>query len=130
MGITPEPPGGHVRGAFGRDRDPGPRRKHAQRPGAEIGGHANEVANVEQLRLAMFRDRAAEVVVGGDGVDLDALILRALRQFQAPAGWQIQRIPVRPLAIDLDAVVSVPARPDNDVFDRQCRAAGTKGRGR
>ena len=71
----------------------------------------------------MLRDRAAEVVVGRDGVrvNLDPGVLRLALQVQAARARQIQRIAVRALAVDLDAVVAESPRALDQLLDRQRR---------
>src|SRR5271155_4727659 len=54
----------------------------------------------------MFRYGTAEVVIPGDRIDLQALIGGSFAQILAASFWQIERIPVRTLAIDFHAVIS------------------------
>ena len=123
MRLAPELPRDQVGGAFRRQRHAGPRREHAQRLRAEIRGHANQVAHVHELALAVLRDRAAEVVVRRDGVDLDARVVRPPLQVAAARARQIDRVAVRPLAVDLHAVVAEPRGPLDQLLEGQRRSA-------
>ena len=58
----------------GRSVTPGQARKTRTNFGAEIGGHAHQLAQIHQLSFAMLRDGAAEIVVASHRIDLDALI--------------------------------------------------------
>ena len=93
----------------GQLRMPGdapPGQEHAQVGCTEVGRHADQVAHVADLGLADLGHRVAEIVVGRDGVDLDAFAVGPRAQLAAPGGRPIEWVAVRPLAVDLDAVVA------------------------
>ena len=96
------------------ERDAGPGAEHPQHRRTEIGGHANQLLHVGELRLAMLRDRAGEIVVRGDGINRHAGIRRAQPQLAAARRRQIERVSMRPLAVDLHAVVAVLSRAIDD----------------
>src|SRR5215831_18912165 len=61
--------------AAGRqERDAGPAKKHTHDSRAQIGCHAHQLAQIDQLTFTMLRDGAAEIVVSGNSVDLNALV--------------------------------------------------------
>ena len=92
--------------AFGQERDAGPGEKDAHDFRAEVGSHAHQFAQVDQLRFAVFGDGAAEIVVAGDGVNLDALVGGQFAELLAAGFRHVERIAVRTLAVDLDALVA------------------------
>src|SRR5207247_8976555 len=94
--------GGQLRMA----RDPPPGEEHAEMFRAQVGGHSDQIAHETDLGLTHFGDRVAEVVIGGDAVNLDSFAARQTLQFLATSPGPVQRIAVRTLAIDLYAVVS------------------------
>jgi hypothetical protein len=121
--LAEDAPGGQVfRQAVG-DRHPRPGGEHAQDGRAEIRRHPDQVAHVKQLALPVLGNRAAEVVVRGNGVDLDPRVVRAGTQLGATRLRHVGRVTVRPLAVDFDALVAEALRPPDDLFDRQRRPA-------
>src|SRR5882724_2738105 len=86
--------------------DAPPRRKDTQMLCAEIRGHADEIAQVSDLRLTNFRGRAAKVVVGGYCVNLDSFALGDRAQVLAAARRPIQWISMRTFAVNLDPVIA------------------------
>ncbi len=71
----------------------------------------------------MLRHRAAEIVVGGHSVDLDSFILRDAPQAAAAFGRHVERVAVRTLAVDLDALVAKPARSLDHLLNGERSAA-------
>src|SRR6266496_1940000 len=72
----------------------------------QVRSHSNQFAHETDLSLTHFGDRIAEIVVGGDAVNLDAFAARQPLQFLATGLRPVERIAVRPLTIDLHAVVA------------------------
>src|SRR5262249_3147176 len=66
------------------------------------------------LRLAHFGHGIAEIVIGGNGVNLDAFAVRQALQFLAARLRPVERVAVRPFAINLDAVVAELFRGANE----------------
>src|ERR1041385_7653901 len=95
-----------VSGQLRMARDPPPGEEHAEMFRAQVGGHSDQIAHETDLGLTHLGDRVAEVVIGGDAVNLDSFATRQTLQFLATSPWPVQRIAVRTLAIDLHAVVS------------------------
>jgi len=106
--------------ALRRDRQAGPGGKHSQCLDAEIGGHANQIADVNQLTLALFRHRIAEVVVGGNGIDFNARVRRLQPKLFTPPARHVERAAVRPLAVDLHTLIAVFAGATDQLVERQC----------
>src|SRR5581483_900262 len=109
--------------AFGAQRYARPRQEYAHDLHAEIGRHAQQLAHIDELRLAMLGNRAAEIVIGGDGVDLDAGVGSFLAQFTASGGGHIQRIAMRALAVDLDSLVAELCGSLDDLLECESAAA-------
>src|ERR1041385_3272743 len=86
--------------------DATPREEDAQMFCAQVSRHPDQLAHKTDLSLTHFRDRVAEIVVGGDPENLDAFAARQALQFLATSLRPIERIAVRSLAVDLDAVVA------------------------
>src|ERR1041385_8468271 len=86
--------------------DAPPREEDAQMFCAQVSRHPDQLAHKTDLSLTHFRDRVAEIVVGGDPENLDAFAARQALQFLATSLRPIERIAVRSLAVDLDAVVA------------------------
>src|SRR5206468_3473336 len=95
-----------VGGQLWMARDSPPGEEHAEMFRAQVGGHSDQIAHETDLGLTHFGDRVAEVVIGGDAVNLDSFAARQTLQFLATSPGPVQRITVRTLAIDLYAVVS------------------------
>ena len=127
---APDAPRGVVAAAVRTKRDAGPGAEHAQHRRAEIGGHANQRPDVGQLGFAMLGNRTAEIVIGGHGVNRYAGIRRTATQLVAARGRQVQRIAVRPLAVDLHAVVAELARAIDQLLRASARALDTRRRGK
>ena len=106
----PHAPRDVVAAAVRRQRHPGPRGKRAHGWRAEIGRHANQVADVEELAVAVLGNRTAEVVVRGDRVESDPGVVRFPPHLEASISRHVGGIAVRPLAID-------------ELFERQRRTA-------
>src|SRR5262249_24283025 len=70
-----------------------------------------------------FGYRITEIVIGGDGVDFNALIVRAGSKLVTARGRPVQRITVRAFAVDLDAIVSVLRRPGDHLWQGERFAA-------
>src|ERR1019366_6131746 len=89
----------------------------------QVGGHAHEVAEVNQLGLAMLGDGAAEIVVAGNGVDLDALIGGGLADLLAGNLKQVERVAGGAFAVNLDALVAELTGTADDLLDSKGIAA-------
>src|ERR1043165_6504498 len=74
--------------------------------GAQVGCHAHQLTQIDQLTLPMLRDGAAEIVVAGNGIDLNALVRRQLAYVLAPRLGHVQWISMRTLPVDFDAFVA------------------------
>ena len=72
-------------GDVGMLGDARPAEKDPHHLGAQTSRHADEFAHVGDLAFTVFRDRAAEIVVGGDAVNLDALAVSNATEFPAAA---------------------------------------------
>src|SRR6267143_3681102 len=86
--------------------DAPPGEEHAQMFRAQVGSHSNQLARETDLSLTHFGDRVAEVVVGSDSVNLDAFSDGEALQFLATSLRPVERIAMRPLAINLHAVIA------------------------
>ena len=73
---------------------------------AQVGSHADQLAHEANLRLTHLGHGIAEIVIGRDAVNLDAFSDGKAPQFLATSLRPIERIAMRPLAIDLYAVVA------------------------
>ena len=71
----------------------------------------------------MLRDGAAEIVVGGHRVDLDALIGGEFAELLTACFRHIKRVAVGTLAVDFDALIAEFPGASDDLFDGQCVAA-------
>ena len=71
----------------------------------------------------MFGDRAAEIVVRRNGVDLDSRVLGDPAKVTAAGRGEIDRVAVRPLPIDFDPRVAVFAGARDHLLQRERRAA-------
>ncbi len=105
--------------AFRQEGDAGPCQEDAYDLCAEIGGHPQQVPQVHQLGFAVFGNGAAEVIVSGHGVDLDALIGGRLAELAAAGLRHVERVSVGALAVDLHALISEFARASDDLLDGQ-----------
>ena len=105
--------------ALAQQRHAGPGQEDAQHLRPEVRGHADEVAHVGELALPVLRDRAAEVVVRGDGVDLDAAIVGVPQEVLAARLRPVERVAVRALPVDLHALVPVLLRPVDHLLQGQ-----------
>ena len=123
LGDTPDALRNIVPAPVLTERDPGPGAEHPQHRRTEIRSHANELLHIRELRLTMLRDRAGEIVVRRDGIDRHAGIVRAEPQLAAARRRQIERVAMRPLAVDLHALVAVLSRAIDDLLQRQGGAA-------
>ena len=100
-----------------------PGEEHAEGRGAEVGRHPDQVADHADLRLADLGHGVAEVVVRGDGVDLDPLAVGPGAQVAAAGRRPVERVAVRALAVDLDPVVAVLLGPGDHLREREGLAA-------
>ena len=82
-----------VRGELRMTRHPPPGQEHAEGRRPEVGRHADEVADRADLGLAHLGHGVAEVVVGGDGVDLEPLALGPARRSWHRAVGQSSGLP-------------------------------------
>src|SRR5262245_4516745 len=121
--VGPHSPGDVVAAAIRRKRHARPRGEHSERGRAVVSGHPNLLPHVGELTLAVFRNRAAEVVVRRDSVDRCPRVVCPLPDLEAARPRQVERVAVRPLAVDLDAGVAVLARALDDLLERQPLAA-------
>src|SRR5437660_2505317 len=80
--------------------DAPPGQKDAQMLCAQIGSHTDELAQVSDLCLAHFRCRAAKIVVRRHCVNLDPFAFGHGSQLLAPPRGPVERIAMRPLAIN------------------------------
>src|SRR5438034_1173306 len=71
----------------------------------------------------MLRDGAAEIVVGSDGIDLDALIGGEFTELLAAGPRQVERVAVRALAVDFHTLVSEFPGASDHLFHGQGVAA-------
>ncbi len=88
-------------------RDSPPGQEDTQRRRPEIGRHADEVAHEADLGLANLGHRAAKVVVGRHRKDVDAFSVGKGTKLAAAWRRPIERIAVRPLAVDFDSVIAI-----------------------
>ena len=92
-------------------RDAPPGQEHAQRRRSQVGRHADEVAHEADLGLADLGNGVAEVVIGRHREDLDPFAVGHRTQLAAARRRPVERIAVRPLAVDLDSVVADTSWP-------------------
>src|ERR1022692_736375 len=85
--------------------------------------HADQLAHVADLSLAHFGNGIAEVVVGGDTEDFDAFALGDAQQFLAFVLRPVERIAMRPLAVDLNAIVTEFFRRMDELWQGERLAA-------
>ncbi len=102
--------------ARGDESDARPCQKDAQDFGAEVGGHAHQFAQIDQLTFPMLGDGAAEIVVARHRVNLKPLVGSQLPNLPASGFRHIQRVAVGALAIDLDTVVAELPRTADYLF--------------
>src|SRR5437899_5844608 len=95
-------------------RDPPPGEEHAEMFRAQVGSHSDQLAHETDLRLTHFGDRVAEIVIGGDAVNLDSFAARQALQFLATSPGPVEWIAVWPLAVDLYPVVTKFFRGANE----------------
>src|SRR5262245_25457703 len=86
--------------------DAPPGEEHSQMFRAQVGGHSDQLAHETDLSLSHFRDRVAEIIIGGDAVNLNSFVARQSLQFLATSFGPVERIAVWALAIDFHAVVT------------------------
>src|SRR4051794_8042386 len=74
--------------------------------GAQLRRHPDQFPDVTDLRLAHFGRGTTEIVVGGDRMDLNSLAGGEALELTAAFRWPIERVAVRPLSVDLNAIVA------------------------
>jgi hypothetical protein len=89
--------------------DAPPGEEHAQMFRAQVGSHSSQLAHETDLSLTHFRDRVAEIVIGGDGVDLNSFAVRHGPQLFASPRRPVEGIAVRSLAVNLHAIIAKSA---------------------
>src|SRR5262249_33516730 len=113
-------PGDLVGGqALGVQGDSRPGEEEADDLPAQVPAEANLLADHQELTLSVLRHRAGEVVVRGDPDDLDPARGAQVAKLLTCPLTPIDRIAVRPLPIDLDAVVPVRRRALDDLAHAQ-----------
>src|SRR6267143_618099 len=98
-----------VSGQLRMPGDAPPGEEHAQMFRAQVGSHSNQLAHETDLSLTHFGDRVAEIVIGSDTVNLDAFSDGEALQFLATSLRPVERIAMRPLAINFHAVIAKSA---------------------
>src|SRR5438445_2308424 len=86
--------------------DAPPSEEHPQMFRAQVGSHSNQLVYEANLRLTHLGHGIAEIVVGSDAVNLDAFSGSEALQFLATSLRPVERIAMRPLAVNLHAVIT------------------------
>src|SRR5262245_17341787 len=91
--------------------DPRPGQENPRGLGPQIRGHANQLTYVKNLAFPMLRNGAAEVIIRRHAIDLDSFAVRHGAQLAAAALRHVERIAMRPLAVNLNTRVAVLLSP-------------------